>query len=45
MAEMRTEKDSMGTIDVLADHYWGAQTERSLHTSRSAATPSCGDAT
>ena len=31
MAEMRTEKDSMGTIDVPADHYWGAQTERSLH--------------
>ncbi len=27
----RTESDSMGTIDVPADHYWGAQTERSLH--------------
>jgi len=31
MAEMREEKDSMGTIEVPADHYWGAQTERSLH--------------
>lgn len=28
---MRTETDSMGAIDVPADHYWGAQTERSLH--------------
>jgi Fumarase len=27
----RTEKDSMGSIDVPADSYWGAQTERSLH--------------
>ena len=27
----RTESDSMGTIEVPADHYWGAQTERSLH--------------
>jgi len=25
----RTESDSMGTIDVPADRYWGAQTERS----------------
>ncbi|MFT0848704.1 class II fumarate hydratase [Actinomycetaceae bacterium L2_0104] len=30
-AALRTESDSMGTIDVPADHYWGAQTERSLH--------------
>jgi fumarate hydratase class II len=28
---MRTESDSMGTIEVPADRYWGAQTERSLH--------------
>jgi fumarate hydratase class II len=27
----RTESDSMGTIEVAADRYWGAQTERSLH--------------
>src|SRR5512140_135890 len=27
----RTETDSMGPIDVPADHYWGAQTQRSLH--------------
>ena len=27
----RTERDSMGPIDVRADRYWGAQTERSLH--------------
>ncbi len=27
----RTEKDSMGSIDVPADAYWGAQTQRSLH--------------
>ncbi len=25
----RTESDSMGTIEVPADRYWGAQTERS----------------
>lgn len=30
-ATTRTESDSMGTIEVPADHYWGAQTERSLH--------------
>ncbi len=31
MAEnMRTESDSMGMIDVPADKYWGAQTQRSL---------------
>ena len=27
---LRTETDSMGAIEVPADHYWGAQTERSL---------------
>jgi len=27
----RTETDSMGAIEVPSDHYWGAQTERSLH--------------
>jgi len=27
----RTESDSMGSIEVPADVYWGAQTERSLH--------------
>ena len=28
--EFRTEKDSMGEIEVPADKYWGAQTQRSL---------------
>ncbi|CAM2740176.1 class II fumarate hydratase [Legionella worsleiensis] len=28
---MRIESDSMGEIEVPADKYWGAQTERSLH--------------
>jgi fumarate hydratase class II len=27
---LRTERDSMGEIQVPADHYWGAQTQRSL---------------
>ena len=27
----RTESDSMGAIEVPAEHYWGAQTQRSLH--------------
>ncbi len=27
----RTESDSMGTIDVPVNRYWGAQTQRSLH--------------
>jgi fumarate hydratase class II len=31
MAKTRIEKDSMGDIEVAADRYWGAQTERSLH--------------
>ncbi|WP_293853468.1 class II fumarate hydratase [uncultured Alsobacter sp.] len=30
----RTETDSFGPIEVPADHYWGAQTERSLHNFR-----------
>ncbi len=29
-AGQRTESDSMGEIEVPADHYWGAQTQRSL---------------
>jgi fumarate hydratase class II len=29
-AKIRNESDSMGTIEVPADRYWGAQTERSL---------------
>jgi len=28
---MRVESDSMGEIEVPADRYWGAQTQRSLH--------------
>ena len=28
---MRKEFDSLGTVEVPADRYWGAQTERSLH--------------
>ncbi|MGC8499063.1 MAG: class II fumarate hydratase [Acidimicrobiales bacterium] len=31
MTDVRIESDTMGTIEVPADHYWGAQTERSLH--------------
>ena len=30
-AKTRTETDTMGAIEVPADRYWGAQTERSLH--------------
>jgi fumarate hydratase class II len=30
-AATRTETDSMGAVEVPADHYWGAQTQRSLH--------------
>src|SRR3954453_7643468 len=29
-ASTRTESDSMGTIEVASDRYWGAQTQRSL---------------
>jgi fumarate hydratase class II len=31
MTDVRIESDSMGMIEVPANHYWGAQTERSLH--------------
>jgi fumarate hydratase class II len=31
VTEFRSESDSMGTIEVPADRYWGAQTQRSLH--------------
>jgi fumarate hydratase class II len=31
MSDVRVESDSMGSIEVPSDHYWGAQTERSLH--------------
>ena len=30
-ATTRIETDSMGAIEVPADRYWGAQTQRSLH--------------
>jgi fumarate hydratase class II len=30
-ARARAESDSMGTVEVPADKYWGAQTQRSLH--------------
>ena len=33
-SETRTETDSMGGIDVAADRYWGAQTQRSLQNFR-----------
>lgn len=31
MTQVRIESDTMGEIEVPADKYWGAQTERSLH--------------
>ncbi|MBU6233330.1 MAG: class II fumarate hydratase [Acidobacteria bacterium] len=31
MTEFRIESDTMGTIEVPTSHYWGAQTQRSLH--------------
>jgi fumarate hydratase class II len=31
VSDVRVESDSMGTIEVRSDRYWGAQTERSLH--------------
>ncbi|MEK1891087.1 MAG: class II fumarate hydratase [Phyllobacterium sp.] len=31
MSSTRTETDTFGPIEVAADRYWGAQTERSLH--------------
>src|ERR1700689_4548303 len=33
-ANARVETDSFGPIDVPADHYWGAQTQRSLQNFR-----------
>ena len=30
MATIRLEKDTMGSIEVPIDAYWGAQTQRSL---------------
>ena len=30
MEDTRSERDSFGAIDVPADRYWGAQTQRSL---------------
>jgi fumarate hydratase, class II len=32
--QTRTERDTMGTIEVLADKYWGAQTQRSIENFR-----------
>jgi fumarate hydratase class II len=32
--QTRVESDSMGEVAVPADHYWGAQTQRSLHNFR-----------
>ena len=34
MTTTRTETDTMGTIEVPADRYWGAQTQRSLENFR-----------
>jgi fumarate hydratase class II len=34
VAEERIEKDSFGDIAVPAEHYWGAQTQRSLRNFR-----------
>ncbi|MBC6441363.1 MAG: class II fumarate hydratase [Rhodospirillales bacterium] len=34
MAETRIETDSLGAMEVPADRYWGAQTQRSLHNFR-----------
>ncbi len=31
MSNVRIETDTMGPVEVPADHYWGAQTQRSLH--------------
>jgi fumarate hydratase class II len=32
MTEFRIEKDTLGEVQVPADRYWGAQTQRSIHT-------------
>ncbi len=34
MSETRTESDSFGSLEIPADKYWGAQTQRSLHNFR-----------
>jgi fumarate hydratase class II len=34
MSEFRTEKDTLGEVQVPADRYWGAQTQRSLQNFR-----------
>lgn len=34
MAKTRTESDTMGTVEVPSDRYWGAQTQRSLENFR-----------
>ena len=34
MAKTRTETDTFGPIEVPADRYWGAQTQRSLQNFR-----------
>ena len=34
MTDTRREQDSMGTLEVPADRYWGAQTQRSLQNFR-----------
>ncbi len=31
MTKTRTETDSFGPLEVPADRYWGAQTQRSIH--------------
>ncbi len=31
MSQFRIESDTMGEVEVPTDHYWGAQTQRSLH--------------
>ena len=31
MESFRVESDTMGAVEVPAAHYWGAQTQRSLH--------------
>ncbi len=31
MAQTRSESDTMGSIDIPGDRFWGAQTQRSLH--------------
>jgi fumarate hydratase, class II len=31
LKKTRIETDSIGPIEVPADHYWGSQTQRSMH--------------